>query len=382
MNSTRSIAVSGIIAAVIAIALIGSVVGSGILNTKTTTPSTSVNVPQSQVTANTPTGSGTLAVLMTDPPTVPNGTTHVYITYSNLAIHISGDSNFSGWQLLNSSGQVDLMGIINVTQTIASVNIQSGVFDAMEFNISSAIVTFNGANYTADLVYQRHYLYVPITGGITIVNGQTSAAVLDLTPTILLLGTPANPTFAFIPDARAYTVPAQSIPSIPTTAFKIGVKQHVENSPWFQTLVNSWRFEITSVTLTPTSLSVSVTNTGNSSLVFRLVGVISTISLQGGMRPSMMMGAAATSDLFVVQNNATLVPINSTIRSQIADEVADGGYALPAHASVTFTYSGNILINRLQIGSSAQAVVPDNRYVVVVMASGFMAATATVAQSS
>jgi hypothetical protein len=377
MSSKRSIAVSGILAVVIAIALIGSVIGSGILNTKTTS-STSTNFSQPQQGTTGATGSGTLAVLLTDPPTVPNGTTHVYITYSNLAVHVSGESNDTGWHLLNSQGQVDLMGIINVTQTIASVNITSGVFDAMEFNISSATVTFNGANYTADLVYQRHYLYVPITGGITILNGQTSAAVLDLTPTILLLGTPASPTFAFIPDARAYTIPAQSIP---TPALKVGETEHVENTRWFQTLVHSSKFQITAVALTPSSLSVSVTNTGNSSLVFRLVGVISSVSLGGGNRPSTMMGTASMSDIFVVQNNASLVPISSTSRGQISDMISDGGYLLPAHASVTFTYSGNILINRLQIGASSQAVIPGNRYVVTVTASSFMAATATVAQS-
>ena len=79
MSSKSSIFMSGAIAAIIAIVLIGGVLATGILSTKTTTtvsPVTSVS------------GSGTLAVLLTDPPTVPNGTTAVYVTYSGLAVHI------------------------------------------------------------------------------------------------------------------------------------------------------------------------------------------------------------------------------------------------------------------------------------------------------
>ena len=181
---------SGTIAAIIAIVLIGGVLATGILSTKTTTtvsPVTSVS------------GTGTLAVLLTDPPTVPNGTTAVYVTYSGLAVHISGAANNSGWHVLNAQGQINLMSIINVSQTIASADIQSGVFDRLAFNITSATVTFSDKNYSAYLIYQDHTLVVPIVGGITITNGQTSAAVIDLTPTVLLLGDPSSPAFAFIP---------------------------------------------------------------------------------------------------------------------------------------------------------------------------------------
>ena len=125
---------------------------------------------------------------MTDPPTVPDGVTSVFIDYSNLAIHVSSAGNNTGWHVLGVGGQVDLMSVINSTQTIAKANISSGDFNALAFNVTSAIVTFNGVNYSADLVYQDHVLFVPIVGGINIIDGQASAAVIDLTPTVLLLG--------------------------------------------------------------------------------------------------------------------------------------------------------------------------------------------------
>ena len=378
--------VSGLVAAIIAIALIGSVIGAGLLNTRTTISSStssyttlsssSVSTSHSSTsTATQPsTGGGTLAVLMTDPPTIPNGTSAVYITYSNLAIHVSGAGNNSGWHPINSQGQIDLMGIINATQTIASANIQSGTFNAMEFNISSAIVTFNGVNYTAGLVYQEHMLYVPIVGGITIVDGQTSAAVLDLTPTVLLLGTPANPSFAFIPSARAYTIPAQSIS---THSLKVGDREDVRDQAWFQNIMKNNKFEISSVKLTPTSVAVTVTNTGSSSMMFRMVAVTSLASVSGG-RISNLAALASISEIFVVYPNATLAPL-ATSKQQMGEMILAGGYLLPPQASVTFNYTGIIQTGMYQ--QSAQAVQIGGRYVVTVIANGFLAESLTVAQS-
>ncbi|MDG7000066.1 MAG: DUF4382 domain-containing protein [Nitrososphaerota archaeon] len=386
MSSTRSVMVSGLVAAIIAIALIGSVIGAGLLNTRTTISSStssyttlsssSVSTSHSSTsTATQPsTGGGTLAVLMTDPPTIPNGTSAVYITYSNLAIHVSGAGNNSGWHPINSQGQIDLMGIINATQTIASANIQSGTFNAMEFNISSAIVTFNGVNYTAGLVYQEHMLYVPIVGGITIVDGQTSAAVLDLTPTVLLLGTPANPSFAFIPSARAYTIPAQSIS---THSLKVGDREDVRDQAWFQNIMKNNKFEISSVKLTPTSVAVTVTNTGSSSMMFRMVAVTSLASVSGG-RISNLAALASISEIFVVYPNATLAPL-ATSKQQMGEMILAGGYLLPPQASVTFNYTGIIQTGMYQ--QSAQAVQIGGRYVVTVIANGFLAESLTVAQS-
>jgi hypothetical protein len=151
-----------------------------------------------------------MAVLMTDPPTIPTGVTSVYINYSDVSVHVSDAGNQTGWTDLQSSGEIDLLSVINSTETIAATNVTSGIFNALRFNITSALITFQGTNYTADLVYQQHTLFVPIVGGITISGGQTSAAVIEMTPTVLLLGNATNPTFAFIPAAKGYTLPAQS----------------------------------------------------------------------------------------------------------------------------------------------------------------------------
>ena len=363
MSSRSSVFISGIVAAVIAIVLIGGVVAAGILNTKTASTETS------------PSGSGTLALLMTDPPTVPNGTTDVYITYSDMAIHLSSASNNTGWHILNVKGEIDLMQIINVSQTIASVNVQNGVFNALAFNITSATIKFDNKNYSAYLVYKEHNLFVRIPGGITITEGETSAAVIDLTPTVLLLGDPSNPSFAFIPAARGYTIPAQSIP-------RVGHIMDVGNQSWF--LTNQPHFEITQATLTQDSVSISVTNTGGVSLDFTLPAVTSAALAVTANLPRTLPALASISEFFLVYPNTTLVPIRTSNNVGLAQMIAGAGYRLPPHATVTFEYSGPITIGLVKgvANLPSQQIIPGARYLISITSSDRLAQTVVDATSS
>ncbi|MGI0090936.1 MAG: hypothetical protein ACREBS_04435 [Nitrososphaerales archaeon] len=355
MSSRSSVLMSGAVAAILAIVLIGTVVLTGVLNPQTT------NLYPTQ-SSSTDANHGTLAVLMTDPPTVPNGTTALYIVYSNMAVHVADAASSSGWHVLNSKGEINLMSIINVTQTVASTNIQSGSFDALAFNITSVTVTFDEANYSASLVYGDHRFVVPIVGGITVLNGQVTAAVIDLTPTVLLLGNPSDPSFAFIPAARGYTIPAQSIPQ---SGVRIGQIAHVDNQTWFQS--NQPRFEIIGVTLGPNSLSITVANTGNVPLIFTLTAVTLLTSAGGGLKAS-LPAVASVSEFFVVHSNASLVPVTTNDVKTIIQDISGGGYYLPAQASVTFNYTGIISIGIVQGANRQpiQSIVPGEHYIVTV----------------
>src|SRR5271157_1694401 len=106
MNSKKSALLSGTIAALIAIAVIATASSLGALRT-TGSPSSTVQLQgattqQVGATSGGSSKTGTLAVLMTDPPTVPSGVTAVYITYANLAIHFRDAGNDSGWHILNT----------------------------------------------------------------------------------------------------------------------------------------------------------------------------------------------------------------------------------------------------------------------------------------
>jgi len=382
MSTSRNVVISAVIAAVIAVTLVtATVLSPGLLSSKSTSPGTTSSIQQ--------TGIGTLAVMLTDPPTVPSGVTALYATYNNLAVHVSDAGNQSGWYDLHASGTINLMGVINVSQTIASSSVPSGVYNAVRFNITSAEVTYNGKNQTALMVENQQgtrILTVPIVGGVQVTSQDTSAAVLDLTPTVLLLGNTSDPTFAFIGAATAYSIPTNSMPR---GFMVVGAKTDLRGLASF--IDHFGHFQITSVSLSPNSLSISVTNNGNASLVFRLAAVSATTSDHGGFVPIWADSAA-----FVVLPNQTLVSMNSGTKFHLIQQVAAGGFLVAPHTSATFTYNGEIMIGPVfvpispnaanqQPGTMAQTfmsmhaqpqpVVSGQKYIVSIQGSGLFAQT-------
>ncbi|MDA4111046.1 MAG: DUF4382 domain-containing protein [Thaumarchaeota archaeon] len=398
MSSNRSLVFSGLMAAIIAIALVSGAIYVGVLNTTSTTfatpigqsnsssqnavtnsPITETSLTKQIVTSILPSSpSGALAVLMTDPPTVPNGVNHVFITYANLGVHVTGASNVSGWHVVDSVGQIDLMSVINSTETIAQANITSGNFNAIAFNVTSAIVTFQNQNFTAELVYMNHVLFVPISGGVTVSEGKTSVAVIDIAPTVLLLGNLTNPEFAFIPAARAYTVPAQSISSL---HLKIGDRDDIKSASWWIQILRGTKFQIDSIVLTPSKLSVKVTNTGNATIVFRLADLSSTSSISGGVIPtSNLPSMLSISEVFAIQSNGTLNPITMLGNGAVDAVIDTAGYTLSVGASATFVFSGNITLGIAQNPTLlhhqlTQQVVANRAYVLTLIGSGLVAET-------
>jgi Domain of unknown function (DUF4382) len=393
MSTTKNVAISAVIAAAIAIALVSAAILSpGLLGSKSSGSGTTA---QSGST-------GTLAVLLTDPPTVPNGVTAVYATYNNFAVHVSDAGNQSGWYPLNVSGQINLMSIVNVSQTVATSNLPSGLYNALRFNITSATVTYNGANYTALMVENptgTRILTVPIVGGVEVNKTSTSNAVVDLTPTVLLLGNSTNPTFAFVGAARAYTLPSKSVP-----ISDLIVGQRVNLNTISTYMQHTTHFQITSATLSPSSLSITVVNTGSSSIVFRLAAVSATTSRTGGFQP-----LYGTSALFSVEPNQSLVSLGGN-RLQIVKTVAAAGFLVAPGASATFTYSGPLTLGPLSVQFAAVSptaaagttgnttVVPPplqtpqapltttitsgQKYVISIQGDGFIAQTSVIAGGS
>jgi hypothetical protein len=372
MYMNGKVILSGVLVVVIAIALVGAFVFNK------NTQSTSVVNSTSQLSNGQ---SGTLAVLMTDPPTIPQGVTAVYINYSDVQVHVSNAGNQTGWTDMQSSGDINLLGVVNSTQTIAAANISSGIFNALRFNITNALVTFQGQNYTADLVYQEHTLFVSIPGGIRISNGQSSGAVIDMTPTVLLLGNTTNPTFAFMPDAKGYTLAANSISVHPHKGDRDDYQGKMSDQ------IHEWsHFQITALSLTPSSISITVQNTGAATVNFRLLALASTTSASGGWVPTSSFGSMSKiSEFFVVIPNGSLVNLTAATNKGMIQTLALAGYTLAPNASATFTYNGQITIGALawlQGRTPTQNINAGQRYVMTILGSGSYAQTAVTATSS
>ena len=124
-----------VIGVLLAAALIGGVAilqQQGVLPSITSSLSTKSSTTQPSTTTRTGVlGSGTLVLLLHDPPNAPAGVSHVFVTYSDLAIHDANSLASSGWIDLGQTGTIDLMSVVNFTQTIATVVVGEGNFDLL-----------------------------------------------------------------------------------------------------------------------------------------------------------------------------------------------------------------------------------------------------------
>lgn len=155
-------------------------------------------------------GGSTLAVQLTDPPNVPSGTQHLFVTYTEVQAHVSSvaganATNQSGWVTAQGSGTVDLMALVNASQTIASAHVAANsTVNLVRFNVSSATIVIGNSTY--NVTVPSGEITVAVTGQQKI-NSISAAVLIDLFPTVNVRGgTGANTTYTMAPAARAIVV--------------------------------------------------------------------------------------------------------------------------------------------------------------------------------
>ena len=377
MSTKKNIILSGAAALVVAASILAVSVLSGFQLLPNVNTTTSSGAP------------GTLSVLLTDPPHVPLGVTKVYITYSNLYVHVSEAGNKSGWTLLKSSGSIELLGTVNVGQTITSVKIARGEYNFLRFNISSAQVTYDGKNYTAFVPTSE--LTVPIIGGIEVNASKPSATIINIQPTVYNIGSASNPEFIIRHSAKAFPVPSGEVTEEEEHE---GTKVSLIGKAWWADVQQRFtaNAQITSATLTPSSLSLTVKNTGTQPTKLRLVVVTPLLTplleAEHDRPPAGLSGSA----IFIVLPNATLVPIQKYILAahqqgmkaeDVVNALASGGYDLTAGASGTLSYKGSITLGFnvpfLQPAPTGQSIVPGQQYLVSVIGDEALASHVVVA---
>ena len=387
MSTKKNIMLSGAAALVVAASILAVAIFSGVsllpnANTTKTTAHTIGATTSSKAL-------GTLSVLLTDPPHVPLGVTKVYIAYSNLAVHVSEAGNQSGWTLLKSDGSIELLGTVNVSQTISSVKIAAGEYNLLRFNISSAQVTYNGKNYTAFV--PRSALIVPIVGGIEVNASKPSATIINIQPTVYNIGSASNPEFMIRHWAKAFPVPSSQVTEEEEHE---GHRLSLIGKAWWTDVLERYTSNalITSATLTPTSLSLTVKDTGSQSTKLRLVVVspLATplIGAEHDRPPAVLFGSA----IFIVLPNATLLPIQKYVLAahqqgvgaeDVVTALASGGYNLTAGASATLSYKGTITLgfnlHIVQPLQGGQSIVPGQQYLVSVLGDEALASQVVVA---
>ena len=349
--SSKNILLSGAIAGIIAVVLVVAAIlipGAGVFKTTSTTSSSN---------------SGTLGIELTDPPTVPPGVTDVYISYSEMAVHVAHAGNQSGWYQIAPAGEIDLMSILNTSITLGSASVNSGVYNAIGFNITSATVTANGANQTAFITNDK--MYIPLVGGIQVQSGVSVGVLVDMSPTVIAVMNGSETAYVLIPNAHSF--------QIPSAQWRLSnhagdMVRNLQQQQWFRSGAQG-NISLTDGVLTNDSLSVTITNNGAANATVSTLTVAYPLDIICQQYTGACT-AVARGDLpkaipvaeFALLSNGTLYQFNFTSiamehqgSGQSVSTVAAGGllsslegsgvslgYVLTPGQSMTFTFSGPV----------------------------------------
>src|SRR5512136_1351150 len=124
----------------------------------------------------------TFAVLLTDPPTVPAGTTQLNLTYTDFAVHVIYQNSTNEWLPVGASGTVSLFSLINVTQTIAATTVPiNTTVDKVQFTIKNVTAVVNTQTYNVTSLSDT--FVVKIEKGV--INQTLSCVLVDFNPTLV-----------------------------------------------------------------------------------------------------------------------------------------------------------------------------------------------------
>lgn len=318
-------------------------------------------------------GSGTLSVLLTDPPHLPANVTNVYMSFSSMKIHnTEAEDNSSGWFTVASSGTVDLTKVINLSKVIAVASVPSGEYNLLRFNITSVVVTYSGKNYTASTPSKS--LTVTIHPKLEVEDNKLAATIIDISPTVLNTGTRSSPSFVLLPAAHASPVPKNDLSEdMEHEGRDVDLRGHA----WWKQLEDEFNttISITSESLSSNSLSVTVKDTANSSTTLRLV-VVTPVEAsmpssshhqhEGDEKEVPLFFHAA---VFLVEKNGSLMPVYKLLNIAEAtnsDEPFDEamhmlstfGYNLSSGQSVTLSYTGPVILFPPSSVTSSSGISP------------------------
>jgi hypothetical protein len=218
----------------------------------------------------------TFAVMLTDPPTVPAGTTQLNLTYADVLLHVIYPNDTEEWLPVGAEGNVNLFSLVNMTQTLATITIPlNSTVDKVQFSIANVTAVINEETYNVTSLSDTFVVKV-VNGAV---NQTLSGVLIDFNPTVVQIqATDENDTtvyyYVLVPSANAIIVN-----DITKAHVKVGtIIQIGENNRVRLVRVKedfSKNLTIVSATLTvdgnATGLSVTLKNEGD--VTFRVFGL-------------------------------------------------------------------------------------------------------------
>ena len=219
-------------------------------------------------------GSGSFFVSLTDPPNVPQGTSALYVTYSQIQLIVATNGSESMIDV-TGSGTVNVLTLINSSIVIGTANLSSGtILKQIKFTISNATITIGGVN--SSVVIGESVL----TTNVSQTYSGKEAALVDLQPSITEIQTFDENVYVLTPAVKSVLAPVGQFGQIQGSPQQ-GMNLGNFNGTFFGGFLDSPAsgLSITNASLVAngndTSLSVTIKNIGNSS-----VGLMG-LSLQG-----------------------------------------------------------------------------------------------------
>lgn len=220
-------------------------------------------------------GQARLIIQLTDPPTVPTGTTSLNLTYSAIGI-LASEPASNGQETTvtlsvkpqGGSATVNLLKLQNVSQTIASANLANGsVVYSLAFNVTSISIDVNGTVSPVTLAAGGGTLTVTLARP-TALSG-VDVALIQLNPVIV--DTPTG--YQMIPSAVGIVRDA----SQQEQNGQVGTQQNLSTEDENRLESAQGNLSVSLKTLSVngniTTITVEVRNSGNLTVVLNAIGV-------------------------------------------------------------------------------------------------------------
>jgi hypothetical protein len=345
--------------------------------------------PMSSLTPGPAPVGASFLVMLTDPPTVPAGTTVLNLTYSDVSLHVVYANGTSDWFPTNATGTVNLFSLVNVSQTIASTIVPTGSkVDKIQFTIAGVEAEVNGTLYAVTAL--SNTLVISVANSQ--VNETLSGVLVDFNPTLVQIQASDSDGnlvdyYVLVPSATATVVTSLSKAQI-----KVGtiVELRQNDRERLVRVVQGFSKNVTivsaslSVNGNATSLSVTLMNEGD--VTFRIFGLTlhgefnatrtwkikDRMGEMGEMMHEVIVEKIHPNTIPFKANGSSLIPLFGTNHD---DDNKISSLTLAPGESATLSFSGVIGFqpDRGMMKGPAIVVTPitGNNYTVRLMGEGF-----------
>ena len=215
-------------------------------------------------------------VMLTDPPIVPTGTTMLNLTYTDVSLHLAYSNGTDVWLPINASGTVNLLSLVNFSQTIASTTVPNGTtVEGVEFDIASVEAEVNGTLYPVTTLSSTLVMSIANSQ----VNQTLSGVLVDFNPTLVQIqATDSNGNlvdyYVLVPSATALVVTSLSREQIKVgTIVELGQNDREKLVRVVEEFSNNLTIVSASLSVNGNVTSLSVTLMNNGNVTFRILGL-------------------------------------------------------------------------------------------------------------